>query len=478
LRQPETTFVTEALNTRENSLSLGREGSRVRFHNHHQEEDLMSYNEVTGQKGGHRDHKIALWNAFVDSELTDITDDDCAIFPRLLPKSYMPVIERTARGITEFVLRLVSLPEREVRAIIPRGPIRDFLIEELRVLKYRPRRLTGSFRFDMAIVGEPNRLNPPKLLEINEIGFDGLARSSFFRETMFDLLPELKRRAFSPDAAKAEIRNMRRLGSSLARFQADCYNWDEEFLVRRAQEEGFDLRLVSPEPFRSRVTSDYPLMKKESVTFAKGKMRLGRDFHPASSQMSFALTLKDYQKNERFFANIVRNQTPHYGPFLMGLIASKMVLVLLSDEVLRRRILGTAASLKGAILEAFVLEGRREELLSDPSDYVLKHTDGFGGQLVFFDDEINSRLKKITPRAEHEWIVQARTRLNLISIEGLLSRRRKLITDLGVFVQYDWSRNQMLHFEVGGYMARATNRSWRVNVSGGGIQVPVMFLKR
>ncbi len=446
----------------------------------------MNYKEAAGLRGGQRgslrdglrDHKVALWNAFVDSELSDITDDDCAIFPRLLPRAYMPVIERTAREITEFVLRLVSLPEREVRAIIPRGPIRDFLIDELRVLKHRPDRLTGSFRFDMAIVGEPHRLNPPKLLEINEIGFDGLARSSFFRETMFKLLPELKVRAFSPDAAKAEIRNMRRLGPSLARFQADCYNWDEEFLVRRAREEEFDLRLVSPEPFRSRVTSDYPLMKKESVVFSKGQMRIGRDFYPSSSQMSYALTLKDYQKHEKFFASIVRNKTPHYGPFVMGLIASKMVLVLLSDVELRRRLLGTASSLNEAILDAFILEGRRDELAADPAKFVLKHTDGFGGQMVFFDDEIKSRLKKITPRAEHEWIVQERTRLNLIEIEGLLSRRRKLITDLGVFVQYDWSRNRMRHFEVGGYMARATNRSWRVNVSGGGIQVPVMFMKR
>ena len=136
------------------------------------------------------DHKTHVWNAFVDSDLSGITDDDFSITPRLIPESYFPVIRKTAKDITTFCLRLLTLPEEEVRAIVPRGPIRDLLIDDLKVLKHRPKRLTGSFRFDMAIVGEPLFSHAPKLLEINEIGFDGLARSSFFQKTLISLIPE------------------------------------------------------------------------------------------------------------------------------------------------------------------------------------------------------------------------------------------------------------------------------------------------
>ena len=176
------------------------------------------------------DHKTAVWNAFVDSKLEGINDDDFSITPRLLPASYMPVIEKTCKDITTFLMRLISLPEAEIRAIIPHGPVRDYLMDELEVLRYHPKRITGSFRFDLAVVGKPDEKHPPVLLEVNEIGFDGLARSTFFQKTLLDLMPELKKRVISLDTAAAEVRNMSRLGDDIARIQYDCYNWDEEVL--------------------------------------------------------------------------------------------------------------------------------------------------------------------------------------------------------------------------------------------------------
>ena len=68
--------------------------------------------------------------------------------------------------------------------------------------------------------------------------------------------------------------------------------------------------------------------------------------------------------------------------------------------------------------------------------------------------------------------------MNTIDVNGILSRPRRVIADLGVFVQYDWTHNRFLNFEVGGFITRATNRSYKVNVSGGGIQVPVMFSRK
>ncbi|MES2964197.1 MAG: hypothetical protein V4760_09930 [Bdellovibrionota bacterium] len=423
------------------------------------------------------DHKTAVWNHFVDAPLTDVTGADCAILPRVLPASYLPVIKKTAKDITTFALRLLSLPADEIKAIVPRGPIRDFLIEELGVLRHRNGRITGSFRFDMAIVGDPSSVNPPKLLEINEIGFDGLARSSFIQDSMFRLIPELRSRVFALDTASAEIRNMSRLGRKIARIQYDSYNWDEEHLIAVGREHGVDVSLISPSQFRLHVDNDeFPLLKKTEVKSRAGRVTID-GAKPDAVQLSFAFELEDYLAGRNLYADIVRSKTPQYGPFLSGLVAAKMILVLLDDPALRKKFLGSSRKLGSAILDAFPLKGNVERTLEGFDKFVLKHTDGYGGNQVFMGREIPRNLKKIKPRNEYEWVVQERTNLNLLAVNGILSRPRKVISDLGVFVHYDWSRGSFQNFEVGGFITRATNKSWRVNVSGGGIQVPVMFLK-
>ncbi len=424
------------------------------------------------------DHKVNVWNAFVDSKLSDVTDDDCAIFPRLLPASYLKVIEKTTREICEFGFKLLSLPKSEVLAIVPQGPIRDFLVQELEVLKYRSDRIIGSLRLDLAIVGEPTETNPPKLLELNEIGFDGLSRSSFIQNTLLELLPKLKEKTFALDTTAAEIKNMQRVANKLVRFQEDSYNWDEEYLSLFANKNKFDLRLISPAAFGCEVDAeDFPMMSKEKILFKNSRLVTEKKFSPDAYQMSFALSLKDYQKSRRFFQELVRSKTTHYGPFLTGLIASKMILVLLSDTHLRKKLIGNSKFLEQAILPAGKLEDQIEEVRRQNDQYVLKHVDGFGGEMVFLGEELKKRLKRIPRNKYQEWIVQQKTFLNLLEVNGINSRPRKVISDLGVFVQYDWSKGRFQSFNIGGMITRATNRSYKVNVSGGGIQVPVMFLK-
>ena len=98
-----------------------------------------------------------------------------------------------------------------------------------------------------------------------------------------------------------------------------------------------------------------------------------------------------------------------------------------------------------------------------------------GGEMVHVGKEILPQLGRIPARQRRDWIVQRRVRPNVIEVDGILSRRRRVMADLGVFVHYDWDGERFLNFRVGGMITRATNRSRKVNVSGGGIQVPVMF---
>jgi hypothetical protein len=328
----------------------------------------------------------------------------------------------------------------------------------------------------MAVVGKAVASNPPQLLEVNELGFDGLARSSYFQKTMLELMPELKNRVISLDTAAAEVRNMSRLGNHISRLQYDCYNWDEEYLRLTAIEMGKRLDLVSPTQYKCKIDDDFPLLKKEPFSFVNGKVKVGNDF-PDALNMSLAFTTKEFKRDHDLYAKILRTKTPLYGPLATTLVASKTILTLLADVSLRKKLLGSSQYLSKAILPAFILDQKMDHVKEHSSDYVIKHADGFGGQQVFMDDELIYKLKKIPPGKRHEWVVQKKTRLNLLEVNGILSRRKKAISDLGVFVHYDWEDGKFRHFEVGGLMCRATHKSLKVNVSSGGLQVAVMLDK-
>lgn len=430
---------------------------------------LSSYN--------HYDHKVNVWNTFVDSNLPDITHDDFSIIPRILPMSYWPTLRRSVYLTTLFVLRLLSLPEREIRAIIPRGPIRDHLLDELQVLRFHRKRMTGTFRYDMAIEGPPDRHHPPQLLEINEIGYDGAARTSYFQKTLLNLMPELRKRCVSLDAAESEIRNMKRLGSRIARIQYADYNWDDLLLYQMANRMKLEMRLVSPAQFKVRLDEDCPLLEKLPIKVIRGRSYVG-DWRPDALNVSFAHELRDYRKGLPLYRNLVRSQTPQYGPFVTGLVATKTILILLDDPHLRKKLLGSANALASSILPAHLLsDPKAEKLLHEPRKWVLKHTDGCGGEQVFMNRELERQLKRIPAHRRYEWVLQQKMKLNLIDVNGMRSRPKRAISDLAVFVQYDWSGDRFLHFEIGGLMTRATNRSLKVNVSGGGLLVAV-FLDR
>lgn len=454
--------------------------TKLNFDHHFYEEAPKYLQNFKRSKFNVETHKIQVWNEFANSGLSDILEQDCSIYPRILPGSYLPVIKKSAFEITEMVMKLMTLKESEIKSIFPNGPIRDFLVNELEVIKYRPKRLVGSMRFDMAIVGRPSSNNPPKLLEINEIGFDGLARMPFIHQTLFKLMPELQKKYFVLDTSKAEINNMRRLAKSgLARIQTDCYNWDEECLLRRARVDNYDLRLVTPKQYGFKnFEKDYPYLNHWNINIdSKGKLEMGGGWRPEAFMMSFALTLEDYKKSIDLYRTLIRRMTPHYGPFVTGLFASKSILMILGDKSLRRKLLGSEKKLENTILGASMLYDMAPMALDNPEKFVIKHVDGFGGEQVFMDNELVKTIKKTPKNKFNEWVLQERIDLNTLMIDGILSNSRKAICDLGVFVQYDWENSRFNHFEVGGFLSRATDKSLKVNISSGGAQVGVMFDK-
>jgi len=424
--------------------------------------------------------KIDLWNAFVDSDLIGICDDDCSVIPRILPASYLPTIKETSREIMLFLMKLLSLPKRELLAILPPTPITDYLIDELELLKHRPRRLTGSLRFDMAIVGKPHPSNPPKLFEVNEIGFDGTGRSSYIQETILRLIPELRKKVICLDTASNEIKNMRRLGKNIVRFQYDHYNWEEEVLLMKAKRYGLNIRLVSPSVFDVEIDDACTKLTREKIHLKNNKLRVGKDkWQPDAFQISDSFELSDYMEAPKLYRDLIRTSTPHYSPFFTALIAPKTILPLISDNSLAKKLVGPriAQRLNGSILPAYLLNGHLDNVHRNAKNLVIKHADGMGGEKDFIGNEMKPTLKRIRKSERNHWAVQKRIHMNSMSVDGILSRPRRVIADLGVYINYDWNGKTFTHLALGGLITRATNRSLKVNVSGGGIQVPVMFDK-
>ena len=447
------------------------------FRRHDHESFLPPWSQMFSRTRA-RDLKVDLWNAFVDSDLLEICDADCSAIPRILPMSYLPTITSTCRDLTEFLMKFLSLPRRELEAILIPTPITDYLIKELGILRHRHRRITGSLRFDFAIEGTPRPGNLPKLLEINDIGFDGTGRSSYIQETLFTLVPSLKKRLRSLDTAGSEIANMRRLGKNILRLQCDDYNWEEEVLVRKAQARGVRLRLVSPAEFDVERDPDCSTLEHHDIVLRRGRIVIkGEDWPVHAVQMGFSFELSDYQEGHDLYPMLVRSTTPQYSPFLTALFAPKSTLVTLMDENLRRKFLGAhrARRLTPAIIPSWILRGAEDDLQRRYRHRVIKFTDGMGGEQVYLGKKALAKARRLSPRERKDWVVQERLQLNTIEVDGFLSRRRRAICDLGAYVHYDWDGNRFTNFRVGGFITRATNRSLKVNVSGGGIQVPVMF---
>ncbi len=447
------------------------------FRNNYHEEISPLLKKIFRKKSS-GELKIELWNSFVDSGLLAINDEDCSVIPRILPLSYLSGIQTACRGITTFLMRVLSLPANEIKAIVPATPVTDYLIHELEVLKHHPGRMTGSFRFDMALSGPLTPDNPPKLMEVNEIGFDGTGRSSYIQEAILQLLPELKGRVFCFDTAASEVMNMRRLGKRLIRFQYESYNWEEEVISQKAEEIGLHIRMVSPSIFKiKKIDKDYKKLERCRVLFKNGKLYLDEETTtPDAFFISYSFTLKDLKESPEFFRNLVRSKTPQYSPFITGLIAPKTVLALLADRTFRKRIIPEYASkIEQSILPAKLLSGNEDEAKRRRDELVLKHGDSISGGKVYVGRSMDKIVSKIPRRERSEWIIQNRLLLNTVDVNGFLSRPKKVVTDLGVYIHYDWNGKRFTNFAVGGFITRASNRSLKVNMSGGGIMVPIMF---
>ncbi len=100
---------------------------------------------------------------------------------------------------------------------------------------------------------------------------------------------------------------------------------------------------------------------------------------------------------------------------------------------------------------------------------------------VFFDDEIVEQIK--APGFDRtDWCLQRRIRLNTIDVDPVPNGPRKGISDLAVYVCFDYDPTRLVNkrlrdFYIASLFTRCSGDNLRVNVSRGGCVVPVYVSK-
>ncbi|MBU4484327.1 hypothetical protein KKA47_02785 [bacterium] len=409
------------------------------------------------------------------SKLIEGLSADISVIPRFIPQDYWHIVEKSCTALTELILKMLSLPPKEIQKFLIPTPITNFLIKELGVLKQHNKRLTGGLRYDFAIEGKLSPDNPPKLLEVNEIGVDGMSRATHICETILKLHPKLSDYIVPKSPSDEEIKNLSRLGKNILRIQYNLYNWEEQVLHSKAN--GIiDLTMVSPARFKLPISKRCTLLNKSRIYTKNGALHAGcRDKAFNGYMVSYALEYSDYLEAKNLFKTLVKSRAKNYNPFITGLMGPKSSLITLrtfKDAFLN----GVDSRLLDKVIpETFLLHEITHEVTKRPQDFVLKEIDGLGGEGVYIGRDILKKLRKI--KDPKRWVVQEIVKLNTIDVDGILSRRKKVIADLGVYVHYDWANGKLSHLSVSGAITRASNKSRKVNVNLGGLQVPVMILK-
>jgi hypothetical protein len=107
----------------------------------------------------------------------------------------------------------------------------------------------------------------------------------------------------------------------------------------------------------------------------------------------------------------------------------------------------------------------------DPDLGIFLLADGMGGEKVFIGRQMHRVARRMPLKERLHWVLQERIYLNAMKVHGILSRPRRVIADIAAYIHYDWNGARFTNFALGGFISRGTNKSLKVNVSGGGIQI-------
>ena len=411
-----------------------------------------------------------LFGGIVDQGYPGSKMEDISLVPRILPRSYVNIIENVCLKLTKALLKISELEQDIlIKHLVPDS--RWEKLVDLGVLDRAPDRMVGELRYDFALCGPLTQENPPRVMEVNAGALGGIVYASLIPKLLKRIVPDLDHLTF-PNLAKDSIEFYKRLGGRIANFVLGEYSWGEDVLATAA-EDIIDFLLVTPVEVPCKgiwpklINADYHFSDDRRLQVQHN----GRWCSMDGFRWSRVLEHKDIDRFGRFLKEVQDSDTIFISPLRMDFVCHKGVLPLLCNTSFLRNIGCEEAD----DIARFVPRSWNVSEIGLPSyqerkKFVLKQNFGCSGNKVFVGRAMDEMERKIDN--PQEWILQERLELNQMYARFLYSQDQAMRMDLGVFVQYEYEKGRLIYHKMCGLITRGAQR-YRVNLNLGGACIPV-----
>ncbi len=405
-----------------------------------------------------------------------------SFLPRVMPCVYLDEIRQSTRTVTKFILNF--LYDNEKNPSLEKSKFGEFVIKQLGVLDSLPERLIGGARYDLAVEGNPEKGNPPKLIEVNCIDYGGIAEVTYGEKALIETVPELKEHIFENNGVLDDlIQRIRMCGNSfmlIADKNSESAG-EHRIIIKKAEEQGLKGYLIEDDEFVQK-------LKNSEISFRDGNIQF-LDKTGRWNEVE-SLYLRSFSEPESMMNNLfaveayVEAGCKIVDGYYNCLLENKGLMCVLNDKSAQKKYLAPEEQL---LLQKIVPKtgllsdnGFREEVRCDANyaeQFVLKKLDEHHGNGVYVGRDMVPILDKITN--PEEWCIQEMCKFNRVPYDSIKGTRRLGIADFAVYVSYVWNgkEKKLVEHNVLGFLVRASSENQKVNMSLGGAAVPT-FIER
>ena len=442
------------------------------FDNHYHEEIPAEVREVlskeTKSTGKHR-----LKSCLLARNITSFIP--VSYLPRVLPKGYDATVEKACRLIVEMAFE--SAYGNQEALDLP-GNSHE-LIHDYHVFRNMPQRAVGTCRLDFAVSGIPTEENPPKLLEINCIDYAGTGWGPSSSLAMLEAIPGLEDIVSFRNAREGMAKNMAQLGKKMLFLSAgDNTYLDYTNFAKSMKEAGFEVKHLCDDDFVAMNDEGLVRMSENGIDIKDGQ---GWSHHDFIYPRCFGTLGEIWDADDVIHAIIDRN-VPIYDNLFALVLENKAAHGIFHEHAKTFMSEADRQFAEKVILPSVNLDRKTKNmLLKSPQGKVLKHSDGHMGETVYINDAIIHALPQI--KRLKGWTIQDFVSLNTADIEPTYyGAQSRALVDLSVYVSYEFDSKKpagkrLETCSMSGAICRASPWNYKVNLSTGGLLVPVFFSK-
>ena len=347
--------------------------------------------------------------------------------PRIIPNDYHGLIVEACKAIMQVVLGASTMTPEKIRETIVPSSLNNYLIETLGVLDYRRDSLFGGGRIDMAISGPMVKSNPPKLIELNLMGYCAMGANYHACNALQEINPELRDGFSVSNALHESIRNVAKAGTSAIMVMSD---WNEAYcdpiLLTQWEDKPLDLSVIDRKFFAENF----------SIKNNKAYLRWGSAIKSIDAVYFRDMDRPEVlQEHESTLKALLKSEVTMYDNYTTMMFENKAWLPNLRGGPLVEAYANDHIDLLKAIVPRSLPGDAYHDIT--PEQWVLKEVDTHGGKAVYVKDAMIPLLPRVKKNPQqysfHECIVFT---TRDVQCEGEESGRGYL--DLTVFVAYTY----------------------------------------